>query len=295
MKRNMTWVGLCGVLAIVGPACDEGESDPLDEAWDEEDSDEGEWDEESDDEDDIEMRAFSVANGIPMFNGLINIGNGVINIGNGVINIGNGVINIGNGVVRINAGMNAQTNLTLDTDEKRKFYGYLVQCALPPETSLWVQGTQYTGLLGLAPTWAYGACDQTCQEWVSACMMARVNSNGSSVKLSFRADHSRIGLNADSTYPTPEAGYYGNVFLNPPEMYYCMLGGASQSAAAGRTCANRTSGCGFVFTDMCSNNATERASCTMNNNVPTNCKEVQKQPNGTWGTTRFRTIGVWLK
>ena len=75
---------------------------------------------------------------------------------------------------------------------------YLVRCALPASVTLVKadqKGVKYSfkGQLGLAPAWQTGACDTNCQEIVSACMIALVNT-----ALVMPADFTR---NADLKFP----------------------------------------------------------------------------------------------
>lgn len=65
---------------------------------------------------------------------------------------------------------------------------YLARCALPAGASVSANGTSYPGQLGLCPEWATGSIDlnATCQERVSACMLALVNIADRHVPLSIR-------------------------------------------------------------------------------------------------------------
>lgn len=77
----------------------------------------------------------------------------------------------------------------------REFMSYLVSCALAPgQVVQWwdkLDGWAYykwEGSLGLCPSWATGPASQECQEIVSACLLARNNAFGKSVRLSFRGE-----------------------------------------------------------------------------------------------------------
>jgi hypothetical protein len=82
---------------------------------------------------------------------------------------------------------------------------------------------------------ASGKCDETCQRWVSACVLARTNAYGVHVEISMRApadapqaikdalavsDLERNGDASNVPYNLREGAYYGNIFamapLNPP-------------------------------------------------------------------------------
>jgi hypothetical protein len=67
---------------------------------------------------------------------------------------------------------------------------YAARCALradqsldaPPDASGHVD--KLPGLMGLAPEWRDGTCDQSCQEKVSSCLIALINRTGKHVQLS---------------------------------------------------------------------------------------------------------------
>ena len=107
------------------------------------------------------------------------------------------------------------------------------------------QGTcviQLTGSVGVGvnadgSTWgASGTCDESCQRWVSACVLARTNAYGVHVEISMRApadapqaktalsasDYERARCPAGSEgdihcgYTLREGAYYGNLFATTP-------------------------------------------------------------------------------
>ncbi len=73
-----------------------------------------------------------------------------------------------------------------------QFLKYVVSCALGPQQSLsfTVAGITHTfpGQVGLAPQWGgdHGSCDGSCQRWVSACVLARVDAAGVEREISIR-------------------------------------------------------------------------------------------------------------
>ena len=94
---------------------------------------------------------------------------------------------------------------------------YIVRCALPAGHSIVKQdqyGTNYTytGLFGMGAGWESGACDQTCQEYVSACVMAHVNTAGLHVPIYVDAPAASVGWGQDPDFPNQEATFFGNVF-----------------------------------------------------------------------------------
>src|SRR4029079_457496 len=74
----------------------------------------------------------------------------------------------------------------------------------------------------------WGVCDETCQRWVSACVLARTNAYGVHVQISLRAPAGapqaiRDALAVDNSpggesdvYTLPEGVFYGNIFATTP-------------------------------------------------------------------------------
>lgn len=132
---------------------------------------------------------------------------------------------------------------------------YLVECALPLGASIVKdvggQTLVLEGRLGLAPQWEHGDCDEDCQQWVSACMLARANVSGSGTDLWLRAVHPAIGTGEDADYETYEASYFGNLFTG--ERYMCRGSqhALAQAEVAGRTCSVDPASCGVQAYDDC--------------------------------------------
>jgi hypothetical protein len=152
---------------------------------------------------------------------------------------------------------------------------YVVECALPANKSITKsvsgQTVELYGLLGLAPEWENGDCDEDCQEWVSACLLARTNAEGETVTIWMKGDHAALDWSAP-VGAVLEAGFYGNLFAAPEAEYLCK--GSSQAVVAarreGRTCSSSNS-CDFTTYTNCTNHSR----CTLdgpNGDVPTNCK-----------------------
>ena len=88
----------------------------------------------------------------------------------------------------------------------------------PPDDSLVKadqNGARYTfpGSLGLAPQWKNGACDTNCQEIISACMMAHVNTTGRHINL-YLDSPVALGLGRQNAYPMQEGAFFGNIFAS---------------------------------------------------------------------------------
>ena len=137
---------------------------------------------------------------------------------------------------------------TLGTDPlAQMFMSYVVSCALPSGQNVVFPSlagqTNYTfaGGLGLAPQWGVegGLCDQTCQQWISACAISRVNALGQHVPLSERGNNPGLALavGETTTYPNREATYFGNVFMPTQIRYACRTAGDDQTLI-GRPCGN---------------------------------------------------------
>ena len=143
---------------------------------------------------------------------------------------------------------NALTNNALSDESARAVLQYVVSCALPAgqQVDVTVDGVAYSypGELGLAPQWGLtsGTCNTSCQEWVSACVMARVDYLGAKVLISMRG--ATPALTASNTeianYTVAEGAYYGNIFLATPERNACIAPGRS---GLPRVCGPTTAGC----------------------------------------------------
>jgi hypothetical protein len=84
-------------------------------------------------------------------------------------------------------------------------------------------GTSYTfqGALGVGPEWETGSCGTDCQQQVSACLMAHINTSGQHIALMLDGDSSALGWGEDPSYPFQEGSFFGNLFTSPPQAYYC--------------------------------------------------------------------------
>jgi hypothetical protein len=121
----------------------------------------------------------------------------------------------------------------------------LVRCALPAGRSITKKdqnGVSYTysGLLGFAPEWETGACGQICQDYVSACLMAHINTAGVHIPLWLTAYPANIGFTKSPAYPHQEGSFFGNLFVSPPKAYYCNGKDFDVSVVPGRIGANQT-------------------------------------------------------
>lgn len=148
----------------------------------------------------------------------------------------------------------------LDDPQRLATAKYVVECALPEGAAVTtiVGGvtTTFEGALGLAPEWEGDACDEDCQEWVTACLLARTNVGGQTVPLWLKGDHPALGSGTNLAYPVYEASFFGNLFADPHAQYVCRgpVLGSLLAQLEGRTCSTIAGG-------YC--NMTMYASCTL--------------------------------
>lgn len=144
------------------------------------------------------------------------------------------------------------TSNALSNPDAREVFTYIVSCALPEGQSISVQsgGQSYSfdGSLGLAPEWGrpHGKCDETCQEWVSACVLARTDYLGEHVGISIRGRNRALDTSFAErvAYSHREATYYGNIFSNPPRYLACLSPGETQDP---RVCGPSLEDCPLAF------------------------------------------------
>jgi hypothetical protein len=81
----------------------------------------------------------------------------------------------------------------LDDPQTRSGFEYLVRCALGPDQRVHAtiagQTVTFPGKIGLAREWADAACGETCQRWVSACLLSSVNHEGEHVAIVLDGAH----------------------------------------------------------------------------------------------------------
>jgi hypothetical protein len=125
---------------------------------------------------------------------------------------------------------------SLDSDAlARTYFSYVVSCALPAGQAIVFPrlagqtDVTFSGSIGVAASWGQdgASCDAACQEWVSACVIARVNHQGVHVPLSLRGGNAALDLadGEEAVFPNREATYYGNVLTSPQAMFGCRTTG----------------------------------------------------------------------
>jgi uncharacterized membrane protein YgcG len=159
-------------------------------------------------------------NGLTMINGLT-MTNGLTMI-NG-LTMTNG---LNSPIGPLNAAGLQSGSFLMNSDAGRSTVSYLVRCALPSGHSITKQdknGTSYTfaGQIGVSPEWESGSCGNGCQEQMTACVLAHVNTSGVHIQLWLDGDSPAISWNQNSSYPDQEGSFFGNIFVSPPVAYYC--------------------------------------------------------------------------
>jgi hypothetical protein len=216
--------------------------------------------------------------GLPTYNGL-ELGNGLtftngLALTNGLA-VSNGLayqngLAVSNGLA-YTSGLSS-TSGYMTSEAGRKLIKYIVECALPSGDSITKGSYTFAGKVGLAPEWKYGTCGRYCQEWISACLLARTNEFGITVKIDMRANHSAIGTGpGGSEFTEQEGAFFGNLFANPPKAYACQGQNAANAYYSNRTCSYGRCAMKEVDYAYCSNGCSywyggTQASCWASNN-----------------------------
>jgi hypothetical protein len=166
------------------------------------------------------------------------------------------------------SGLESTSGL-MTTDSGRTTVKYLVRCALAAGDSLTKadqDGVMYIfpGELGLAPSWKTGACDGSCQQAISACLLAHINTTGIHIPLWLVAPDPAIGWGTDPQYPNREASFFGNIFAPNPtsgavDAFYCEGAGFSNDTVPGRLGSHQT---GAPYMDPYTSAANPSGDCT---------------------------------
>lgn len=169
-------------------------------------------------------------------------------------------------------------NALLENTRTREILEYVFQCALPSDTQVHaeLQGQEYgfSGSLGIAPGWRSGPLTVDQQAALTACLLARTNAFGASVRISLRSFEGALAklpaLQASpqeaQDFPVWEGAFFGNIFADPPVTYACRSSTAPEIEAllrrAKRVCTlpsgqetpdgQPMSACGFVILGTCS-------------------------------------------
>jgi hypothetical protein len=162
-------------------------------------------------------------NGLTLTNGLS--GNGLS--GNGLS--GNGLS--GNGLSGNGLLMNPLTTgivpsgAMVNSADGRTTISYIVRCALASGHTITAKDSlnntySWGGQIGVAPEWETNTCGTTCQERMTACLLAHVNTSGVHIPIWLDSEGA-IGWGQNSSYPFQEGSFFGNIFVSPPKGYFC--------------------------------------------------------------------------
>ena len=199
--QKTSWLAALALAATLG-ACQPGDLDPA-----------------ASTEDALATtNGLSMINGLSMTNGLS--GNGLS--GNGLS--GNGLS--GNGLLMnpLKTGI-LSTGTMMNSTDGRATMGYIVRCALATGKTITAKDSNnvsysFPGAIGTAPEWETGTCGTTCQERMSACLLAHVNTSGVHIPIWLDSEGA-IGWGQNTSYPYQEGSFFGNIFVNPPKGYFC--------------------------------------------------------------------------
>ena len=211
------------------------------------------------------------------------------------------------------ASLAALRDQTAMGDTTRRFFRYLVSCALPAGRDLTFSWTDAGGVahaetasgqFNLAPTWETGKVDVAGQELVSACLFARTNALGRSVPISMRGDDSRalaVSPEERTDFHYGEGAFWGNLFSATPAGYSCSRSpfdagvGTSPDLQNGRVCAQQD--CGIIhYVGPCYSrtSATSGQACfrrATNNDWVSDCTAVMSRARA----INSHVIATWLR
>ena len=173
-------------------------------------------------------------------------------------------------------GLSSTTGL-MTTSGGREVVQYMIKCAYPDGQKLVKQdqyGTSYTfyGSIGIAPELAAGPCDLDCQEKISACMLAHVNNSGQHIAIWMVGPDPGVGWGGSDKYPYQEGAYFGNIFTDPWQGYYCAGADMASGEVPGRLGTPMASN---VYVDRYGGNGLckQPTACTVTNEGYTNCAD----------------------
>lgn len=203
------------------------------------------------------VNGFNGSNGFFGVNGL-NATNGFY--GANGLTATNGFMGV-NGLSATN-GLNATnglsaTNGMITTDNGRKAIAYLTKCALPAGHVITKGSYSFQGGYGLCPEWEYrgvdgsnnqyAQSDRTCQNLVSACLLAHINTSGVHVPLWMDSESGKVGWGTSPNYPKQEGTFFGNIIytgalpqnfgmpsINAPAAFFCEGADITAGVVAGR-------------------------------------------------------------
>jgi hypothetical protein len=186
--------------------------------------------------------------------------------------------------------MNGFSINDLSTPDSVDVMKYLVGCALRPDQTLTIYDDTATdgsytwwGALGLAPEMETDPLDDPAsQRWVSACMLAHVNSVGAHITISLRGSAPSLATTKSERegWPFPDGAYWGNLFTAPAALLACaptkvnqVNGGLDNTLPDGRNC------------DLGACGLDEQGSCDQ-------VCGAQSEPDGAWSACAYEGMAV---
>ena len=123
----------------------------------------------------------------------------------------------------------------------------------------------FSGSIGLMPKWTRHKLSRKGQEWISACLLARVNAHDTVEPISMRGHHPALAASPEELleFPLQEGAFYGNVFIpdpDPQDLNACRgqdQAGGETGGLVDRDCAEPDPSdpthtqCGFTFAGDC--------------------------------------------
>jgi hypothetical protein len=151
---------------------------------------------------------------------------------------------------------NALTATALKDPLAREFLKYVVSCALPDDQviKMTIDGSTYSfpGSLGMEPQWGEpgGSCDVSCQRWITACVLARVDFLGVERPISVRGMNKGLKTTGHEAkdFPVREATYFGNVFAPGKPLYACL---SPDKTTDTRVCGDSMKNCPMQVVGSC--------------------------------------------
>jgi hypothetical protein len=127
------------------------------------------------------------------------------------------------------------------TSDARSAMAGLVRCALPAGARVDKPdqfGNVFTfkGELGLAPQSETAACDGACQQLLTGCLLALVNTQqfGLEIPIWLTSDAPAMGRQVSPSYPIEEATFFGNLWATTATAVYCKSPTVSEARVLGR-------------------------------------------------------------
>lgn len=141
------------------------------------------------------------------------------------------------------------------TNDLRAAMAGLVRCALPAGARVDKPdqlGNVFTfkGEIGLAPQSEAAACDVACQELLTGCLLALVNTQqlGLEIPIWLTSDAPAMGPQVSPSYPIEEATFFGNLWASTSTTTYCKAPTVSEARVVGRV--GMLPGDGALYEDL---------------------------------------------